>query len=65
MAANSGKLTQMHTKANNTKLNKGVQNNPEEVLKILRDKTLSTQDKAAKIEALSGIVQEGGTDGKE
>ncbi len=64
MAANSGKLTQMHSKADNTKLNKGVEKDPKKVLDILRNKDLTMKEKAAQIEALSGI-KEGGTDGQE
>lgn len=42
------------------KVNKGVQKDTEAVLKVLRDKTLTLQEKAAKIEELSGIEKEGG-----
>lgn len=44
----------------NTKLNKGVSDNVEETLKILRNKDLTMAEKAKAIEKLSGIEQEGG-----
>ena len=50
--------TAMNSKENNTKLNKGVANNAEETLKILRNKEMTMAEKAKAIEKLSGIEQE-------